>query len=127
MHRRLALTCASAATALALTACGGGGPSATKAAAAAHPAWVAVAQIVCPAGVDSSGSVDAKKITCADEKGHQVEVAFYDQPVDLDRHVSTFQCATGVKSVAGKDWMVPAVADDAMAAQLLNAGGINLC
>ena len=127
MHRRLALTCASAATALALTACGGGGPSATKEAAAAHPTWVAVAQIVCPSGVDSSGSVDAKKITCTDEQGHQVEAAFYDQPVDLDRRVSTFECAMGVKSVAGKDWLVPAVSDNAVAAQLLDVGGINLC
>jgi hypothetical protein len=32
-----------------------------------------------------------------------------------------------VKSVAGKDWMVPAVSDEQVVARLLDAGGINLC
>jgi hypothetical protein len=127
VHRRLALSCASAATALALTACGGGAPSASKEVAAAHPTWVAVAQIACPSGSDPSGSVDSKKVTCSDERGHAVEAAFYDERVDLDRRVSTLECKTGVKAVAGTDWIVPAVTDQAVVAQLLDAGGINLC
>src|SRR6478735_4529136 len=47
--------------------------------------------------------------------------------VELDRRVSTFECTNGVKSVAGKNWMVPAVTDEKVVAKLLDAGGINLC
>ena len=50
-----------------------------------------------------------------------------DQAVQLDRRVSTFECKTGTKSVAGKDWMVPSVTDEKVVAKLLDAGGINLC
>jgi hypothetical protein len=126
VHRRLALSCASVAALLALTACGGGGPSATKEVAAAHPAWISVAQIVCPPDSDASGSVDAHKVSCS-SGGKQVEASFFDQAVDLDRTVSTFECRTGAKTIAGEDWLVPVVADDDVAGRLLDAGGINLC
>ena len=127
MHRRLALSCATAAPVLALAACGDGGPSATKEVAGAHPAWITVAQVVCPPDSDAEGTVDDHKVTCTGPKGQQVEASFYDKAVDLDRTVSTFQCKTGVKSISGDDWLVPVVPDDDVAGKLLDAGGINLC
>ncbi|MBC9820828.1 hypothetical protein [Terrabacter sp. MAHUQ-38] len=125
MLRRLTLACATATSALALVACGGGSPSDSPE-AATHPAWALVAEIVCPSSGDSTGSLADRKVTCT-SGGKPVEAAFYDQAVDLDRRVSTFECTTGVKSVAGKDWMVPAVTDEKVVARLLDAGGINLC
>ena len=122
MPRRLPLACAAVIGALTLGACGGApaAPADPK-----HPAWSAVATIVCPD--DASGSVSEHKVTCTDDKGQQVEAAFYEQSVDLDRRVSTFECKDAVNSVAGKDWMVPAVTDQDTIARLLDAGGINLC
>jgi hypothetical protein len=127
VHRRLALSCATAATVLALAACGDGGPSATKQVASAHPTWITVAQVVCPPGSDATGSVDEHEVACTSADGRHVGATFYDKAVDLDRTVSTFRCRTGVKSISGDDWLVPVVADDATAAKLLDAGGINLC
>jgi hypothetical protein len=127
VHRPLALCCAFAATVLALAACGDGGPSATKEVASAHPAWITVAQVVCPPGSDAQGSVDDHTVTCTGAQGQKVEATFYDKAVDLDRTVSTFQCKTGVKSISGDDWLVPVVPDDDVAGKLLDAGGINLC
>jgi hypothetical protein len=123
--RRLTLACATATCALALASCGGGSPSQSPE-AAAHPAWALVAEIVCPSSGDFTGSLADHKIACT-TGGKAVEAVFYDQAVDLDRQVSTFECKTGVKSVAGKDWMVPAVTDAKVVAKLLDAGGINLC
>jgi hypothetical protein len=123
--RRLTLACATATCALALAACGGGSPSDSPE-AAAHPGWALVAEIVCPSSADPTGSLADRKVTCT-AAGKPLEAAFYDQAVDLDRRVSTFECTNGVKSVAGKDWMVPAVTDEKVVAKLLDAGGINLC
>lgn len=125
MLRRLTLACATATSALALVACSGGSPSGSPE-AAAHPTWAVVAEIVCPPSGESTGSLTDRKVTCT-SAGKPVEADFYDQAVDLDRRVSTFECTTGVKSVAGKDWMVPAVTDEKVVARLLDAGGINLC
>lgn len=125
MLRRLTLACAAATCALALASCGGGSPSDSPE-AAAHPAWALVAQIVCPSSAEPTGSLADRKIACT-TGGKPVEAAFYDQAVDLDRRVSTFECKPGVKSVIGKDWMVPAVTDEKVVAKLLDAGGINLC
>ena len=125
MLRRLSLACATATCAIVLVSCGGGSPSASPE-AATHPAWVLVAEIVCPSSGDSTGSLADRKIACT-TGGKPVEASFYDQAVDLDRRVSTFECTRGVKSVAGKDWMVPAVTDEEVVAKLLDAGGINLC
>jgi hypothetical protein len=86
-----------------------------------------VAELVCPSSGDSEGSLADHKITCASADGKPLEAAFYDEAVQLDRRVSTFECKTGTKSVAGKDWMVPAVTDEKVVAKLLDAGGINLC
>ena len=122
MPRRLTLTCAVALAALTLTACGGSPAAAPD---PKHPSWAVVSTIVCPE--DANGSVADHKVTCTDDKGRALEAAFYEQPVDLDRRVSTFQCANNVKSVAGKDWMVPAVTDPDKVSKLLDAGGINLC
>lgn len=126
MHHRLVLTCLATASVLALSACGGGAPEVSPE-AAKHPAWVRVSEIVCPSGADRQGSVDERKVSCTDEQGHQLEATFYNQPVELDRRVDTFECATSVKSIAGTDWMVPVVADDRVAGALLDSGGINLC
>jgi hypothetical protein len=120
--RRLSLACAIAVGALTLGAYGG--PAAAPL-DPRHPSWAAVATIVCPD--DANGSVAEHKVTCADEKGQQLEAAFYEPPVDLDRRVSTFECRHEVNSVAGKDWLVPAVTDHDKVAKLLEAGGINLC
>jgi hypothetical protein len=84
-----------------------------------------VSTIVCPG--NASGSLSEHKVTCTDAGGRALEASFYEQSVDLDRRVSTFECAHEVKSVAGKDWMVPAVTDPEKVARLLDAGGINLC
>ena len=126
MLRRLTFACATATLALPLAACGAGSP-ASSAEAAAHPGWVVVAELVCPSSGDSEGSLTDHRITCTAPAGTPVEAAFYDQAVELDRRVSTFECKPGVKSVAGKDWMVPAVSDEQVVARLLDAGGINLC
>ncbi|MGO4599833.1 hypothetical protein [Terrabacter sp. 2RAF25] len=125
MLRRLTPTCAAAACVLALAACGGSSPSQSPE-AAAHPGWAVVAELVCPSSGDSSGSLAEHRITCT-SKGKPLEAAFYDEAVQLDRRVSTLECKTGVKSVAGKDWLVPAVTDEKVVAKLLDAGGINLC
>ena len=122
MPRRLHLACAVALGAFALTACGGSPAAAPD---PNHPSWALVSAIVCPD--DASGSVAERKVTCTDDKGQPLEAAFYEQPVDLDRRVSTFQCTNAVKAVAGKDWMVPAVTDPEKVSRLLDAGGINLC
>ena len=114
------------ASALALAACGGASPSQSPE-AATHPGWAVVAEIVCPSSGDSTGSLAEHKIACDGPKGTPVEAAFYDQAVQVDRRVSTFECANGVKSVAGKNWMVPAVTDEKVVAKLLDVGGINLC
>jgi hypothetical protein len=119
--RRLSLACAIATGALVLSACGGPSTPADP----RHPSWAAVATIVCPD--DLSGSLQEHKVSCTDGGGHPLEAAFYEQPVDLDRRDSTFECKTEVNSVAGKDWMVPAVTDKEKVARLLDAGGINLC
>jgi hypothetical protein len=121
--RRLLLACAAAVVAVTLGACGGS-PAAAPA-DPEHPAWSSVATILCPDG--ASGSVSERKVACTDDKGQQLEAAFYEQAVDLDRRVSTFECKDAVNSVAGKDWMVPAVTDKDKNARLLDAGGINLC
>ena len=126
MLRRLTLACATAALALPLAACGGSSPASSPE-AAAHPGWAVVAELVCPSSGDSEGSLADHRITCTGAQGKPVEAAFYDQSVELDRRVSTFECKPGVKSVAGKDWMVPAVSDEQVVARLLDAGGINLC
>ncbi len=123
MPRRLTLACAAVTVALTLGSCSGS-PGAAPA-DPKHPAWSAVATIVCPD--DASGSVAEHRVTCTDDKGQQLEAAFYEQSVDLDRRVSTFQCKDAVKTVAGTDWMVPAVTDQDKVARLLDAGGINLC
>jgi hypothetical protein len=120
--RRLSLACAVVAGTLVLSACG---PPAAAPADPEHPSWAAVATIVCPD--DASGSVQERKVTCTDDKGRPLEAAFYEHPVDLDRRVSTFECTREVNSVAGTDWMVPAVTDREKVAKLLDAGGINLC
>ena len=125
MLRRLTLACATATCALVLASCGGGSPSQSPE-AVAHPGWVLVAEIVCPSTGDSTGSLADRKVACT-TGGKHVEAAFDDHAVDLDRRVSTFECTRGVKSVAGKDWMVPAVTDEKVVAKLLDAGGINLC
>lgn len=125
MLRRLTPACAVTACALALVACSGGSPSQSPE-AAAHPGWAVVAELVCPSSGHSTGSLAEHKITCT-SKGKPLEAAFYDEAVQLDRRVSTFECKTGVKSVAGKDWMVPAITDEQVVAKLLDAGGINLC
>ena len=122
MLRRLSLACATATCAIVLASCGGGSPSASPE-AATHPAWVLVAEIVCPS---RRQRVAGGRSICT-TGGKPVEASFYDQAVDLDRRVSTFECTRGVKSVAGKDWMVPAVTDEEVVAKLLDAGGINLC
>jgi len=124
--RRLTLACATAALALPLAACGGSSPASSPE-AAAHPGWAVVAELVCPSSGDSEGSLADHRITCTSAQGKPVEAAFYDQAVELDRRVSTFECQPGVKSVAGTDWMVPAVSDEQVVAKLLDAGGINLC
>jgi len=124
--RRLTPACTAGVCALALAACGGGSPSESPE-AAAHPGWAVVVELVCPPSADPTGSLAEHKVTCTGPKGKPVEAAFYDQPVQLDRRVSTFECKTGVKSVAGKDWMVPAITDDETVSKLLDAGGINLC
>jgi hypothetical protein len=124
--RRLTLACAPAVLALPLAACGGGSPASSPE-ASAHPDWAVVAELVCPPSADTHGSLAEHKVTCAGPGGTQLEAAFYDEVVDLDRRVGTFECRTGVKSVAGKTWMVPAVTDEAVVAKLLDAGGINLC
>ena len=126
MLRRLLLACATATVALPLAACGGGSPASSPE-ASAHPTWAAVAELVCPSSGDSEGSLADHKITCASADGKPLEAAFYDEAVQLDRRVSTFQCKAGIKSVAGKDWMVPVVTDEKVVAKLLDAGGINLC
>ncbi|GAA2481676.1 hypothetical protein [Terrabacter carboxydivorans] len=126
MLRRLTLACATAALALPLAACGGSSPASSPE-AAAHPSWALVAETVCPSSGDPQGSLAEHKVTCTGGDGKPLEAAFYDQAVQLDRRVSTFECKTGVKSVAGKDWMVPAVKDEKVVAKLLDAGGINLC
>ena len=126
MLRRLTLACATAALALPLAACSGSSPASSPE-AAAHPDWAAVAELVCPSSGDTQGSLAEHKITCTGAQGKPVEAAFYDQAVELDRRVSTFECTNGVKSVAGKNWMVPAVTDEKVVAKLLDAGGINLC
>ena len=125
MLRRLTPACAVTACALTLAACGGGSPSQSPE-AAAHPGWAVVAELVCPSGGDSSGSLAERKVACT-SKGKPVEAAFYDEAVQLDRRVSTFECTAGVKSVAGRDWLVPAIADEQVVSKLLDAGGINLC
>ena len=109
-----------------MTSCGGGSPSESPE-AAVHPVWALVAEILCPSSGDVTGSLADHKVACTPPGGKPVEAVFYDQAVDLDRQVSTFECKTGVKSVAGKDWMVPAVTDEKVVAKLLDAGGINLC
>jgi hypothetical protein len=121
--RRLPHVCAAVVGALLLGSCGGS-PGAA-AVDPKHPGWSTVATIVCPS--EASGSVAERKVTCTDDKGQSLEAAFYEQPVDLDRRVSTFECKNAVNSVAGKDWMVPAVTDQDKIARLLDAGGINLC
>ena len=126
MLRRLLLACATATVALPLAACGGSSPASSPE-AGAHPTWALVAELVCPSSGDSEGSLADHKITCASADGKPLEAAFYDEAVQLDRRVSTFECKTGTKSVAGKDWMVPAVTDEKVVAKLLDAGGINLC
>ena len=125
MLRRLTPACAATAAVLALAGCGGTPPSQSPE-ATAHPAWAVVAELVCPSSGDFDGSLAEHKVTCTAD-GKQVEAAFYDEAVQLDRRVSTFECRTGVKSVAGKDWMVPAITDDRVVSKLLDAGGINLC
>lgn len=126
MHHRFAVTCLATATLLALGACGGATPEVSPE-AAKHPAWLRVSEIVCPSGADRQGSLDERKVSCTDEAGHQLEATFYNAPVELDRRVATFTCATSVKSIAGTDWMVPVVPDDRIAGALLDSGGINLC
>lgn len=126
MLRRLTLACVTAALALPLAACGGSSPASSPE-AAAHPAWAVVAELVCPSSGESAGSLSDHKITCTSAEGKPLEAAFFDQAVQLDRRVSTFECKTGTKSVAGKDWMVPSVTDEKVVAKLLDAGGINLC
>ena len=126
MHHRFALTFLATASLLGLGACGGGTPEVSPE-AAKHPAWVRVSEIVCPSGGDRQGSVDDRKVSCTDEAGHQLEATFYNEPVELDRRVDTFTCATSVKSIVGTDWMVPVVPDDRVAGELLDSGGINLC
>lgn len=126
LRRRLALTSAATALALPLAACGGASPASSPE-AAAHPGWAVVAEVVCPSSGDSKGSLADHKVTCTSAQGKPLEAAFYDQTVELDRRVATFECRNGVKSVAGKDWMVPAVTDEKTVAKLLDAGGINLC
>jgi hypothetical protein len=123
--RRLTPACAAAACALALAACGGTPPSQSPE-AATHPGWAVVAELVCPPSGDSDGSLAEHKITCT-SGGKPREAAFYDEAVQLDRRVSTFECTRGVKSVAGKDWIVPAITDEKVVSKLLDAGGINLC
>ncbi|GAB3078371.1 hypothetical protein GCM10027053_48350 [Intrasporangium mesophilum] len=123
MPRRLPHASAAVIGALLLGSCGSS-PAAAPV-DPQHPAWSAVATIVCPD--DASGSVAEHKVTCTDEKGQPLEAAFYEQSVDLDRRVSTFECKNAVNSVAGRDWMVPAVTDQDKIARLLDAGGINLC
>lgn len=126
MHHRFTLACLATASLLGLGACGGGtlevSPEAAK-----HPAWVRVSEIVCPSGGDRQGSVEERKVSCTDEAGHRLEATFYNAPVELDRRVDTFTCATSVKSIVGTDWMVPVVPDDQLAGALLDSGGINLC
>jgi len=122
--RRLTLACATAALALPLSACGGDSPASSPE-AAAHPTWVLVAETICPGG--SEGSLTERKITCTGEQSKPLEATFYTTAVELDRRVSTFECTTGMKSVAGKDWLVPAVSDAGVVSKLLDAGGINLC
>jgi len=124
--RRLTLACATAALALPLAACGGSSPASSPE-AAAHPDWAVVAELVCPSSGDTQGSLAEHRMTCTSPQGTPLEAAFYDQTVELDRRVSTFECTDGVKSVAGKSWMVPAVTDEKVVAKLLDAGGINLC
>lgn len=126
MLRRLTPACVTAALVLPLAACGGSGPASSPE-AAAHPSWVVVAELVCPSTGESEGSLADRKVTCKSADGKPLEAAFYDEAVQLDRRVSTFECRTGTKSVAGKDWMVPAVTDEKVVAKLLDAGGINLC
>ncbi|CAN7205937.1 hypothetical protein LJR027_000538 [Terrabacter sp. LjRoot27] len=126
MLRRLTLACATATLTLPLAACGGSSPASSPE-AAAHPDWAVVAELVCPSSGDTQGSLAEHKITCAGPEGTPLEAAFYDQTVELDRRVSTFECRDGVKSVAGKNWMVPTVTDEKVVAKLLDAGGINLC
>ena len=122
--RRLTLACATATLALPLSACGGGSPASSPE-AAAHPTWVLVAETICPG--DSEGSLAEHRVSCTGEQGKRLEATFYDAAVDLDRKVSTFECTTGMKSVAGKDWLVAAVSDAGTVSKLLDAGGINLC
>ena len=126
MLRRLTRPCPTAPHAHPHPASGGSSPASSPE-AAAHPGWAVVAELVCPSSGDSEGSLADHRITCTGAQGKPVEAAFYDQSVELDRRVSTFECKPGVKSVAGKDWMVPAVSDEQVVARLLDAGGINLC
>ena len=126
MPHRLVLTCLATAGLLALGACGSD-TVASSPGAAAHPAWVRVAEIVCPSGGDRQGSVDERSVSCTDEQGRRLGATFYAEAVELDRQVDVFECVTSVKSIAGTDWMVPVVADDRMAGALLDSGGINLC
>jgi hypothetical protein len=126
VHHRLALTSLATATLLALGACGGGTPDVSPE-AAKHPAWLRVSEIVCPSGGDRQGSVDERKVSCTDEAGHRLEATFYNAPVELDRRVDTFTCATSVKTIVGTDWIVPVVPDERAAGLLLDSGGINIC
>ncbi len=126
MLRRLTLACATGALALPLAACDGS-RSASSPEVVAHPVWAVVAELVCPSSGDSDGSFADHRITCTGARGKPLEVAFFDRPVDLDRRVSTFECTTGEKSVAGMDWLVPAITDEQVVSKLLDAGGINLC
>ena len=125
MHHRVLVACLVAGSAITLSACGGGAPQVSEQAVAQHPGWVRVSEIVCPSGQDRTGSVDEHQVSCVDAAGHQLEAAFYDQSVELDRRVSTFECRTGVKAIAGTDWIVPVVPETVSAA-LLDSGGINL-
>ncbi|GAA2741031.1 hypothetical protein GCM10009868_05520 [Terrabacter aerolatus] len=126
MLRRLTLASAAVALALPLAACSGSNPDSSPE-AAAHPSWAVVAETVCPSSGDHQGSLAEHRVTCTSAAGKPLEASFYDQPVELDRRVHTFECTSGTKSVVGKDWMVPAVTDEKVVARLLDAGGINLC